>query len=70
MNLTALLDGAGPWTHLLVFLLTAAETSAFLGILVPGKTVLLVAAGPGPAARSTACRSIWRHPPTHPRYLR
>jgi membrane protein DedA with SNARE-associated domain len=43
MNPTAIVDAAGFWSYAVVFLLTAAETSAFFGILMPGESLVLVA---------------------------
>ncbi|TDT98485.1 membrane protein DedA with SNARE-associated domain [Streptomyces sp. 846.5] len=42
MNPTAIVDAAGFWSYAVVFLLTAAETSAFFGILMPGESLVLV----------------------------
>ncbi|MFG2730346.1 hypothetical protein [Streptomyces canus] len=53
MNVDALIEAAGWWSYLIVFAMTAAETSAFLGLLVPGETAILLAsaiAGRGGAA--------------------
>ncbi|MDH6140242.1 membrane-associated protein [Kitasatospora sp. GP30] len=44
MNLTALVAGAGMWAYALIFLLTAGETSAFVGLVLPSETVVLFAA--------------------------
>ncbi|WP_181799045.1 DedA family protein [Kitasatospora acidiphila] len=44
MNLTALVAGAGGWAYALIFLLTAGETSAFVGLVLPSETVVLFAA--------------------------
>lgn len=43
-NIGALIDAAGWWSYLLVFAMTVGETSAFIGILLPGETTVLVAA--------------------------
>ncbi|MGF1427127.1 DedA family protein, partial [Kitasatospora sp. LaBMicrA B282] len=43
-SLTALVHSAGPWAYALLFLLTAAETSAFVGVVLPSETAILVAA--------------------------
>ncbi|WP_329571469.1 DedA family protein [Kitasatospora sp. NBC_01266] len=43
-SLTALVQAAGPWAYTLVFALTAAETSAFIGVLLPSETLVLFAA--------------------------
>jgi membrane protein DedA with SNARE-associated domain len=43
MNPTAIVEAAGFWSYAAVFLLTAAETSAFFGILMPGESLILVA---------------------------
>jgi undecaprenyl-diphosphatase len=32
----------GPWTYLLVAVMAFAETGAFIGLLAPGETVILV----------------------------
>ncbi|MEY9840005.1 DedA family protein [Streptacidiphilus sp. EB103A] len=42
MNPTAIVDAAGFWSYGVVFLLTAAETSAFFGIFMPGESLVLV----------------------------
>lgn len=44
MNLTTFVQSAGVWSYALVFALTAAETSAFVGVIMPGETLILVAA--------------------------
>ncbi|MFE9423610.1 DedA family protein [Kitasatospora sp. NPDC006697] len=44
MNLTALVAAAGFWSYALVFGLTAGETSAFIGVVLPSETVVLFAA--------------------------
>jgi membrane-associated protein len=44
MHLNSLIEAAGWWTYAVVFLLTAAETSAFVGLLVPGESAVLLAA--------------------------
>ncbi|WP_051969744.1 DedA family protein [Kitasatospora azatica] len=44
MNLTALVAAAGMWSYALVFVLTAGETSAFVGLVLPSETVILFAA--------------------------
>lgn len=41
---TDLIQAAGLWTYVLVFTITAAETSAFIGLLLPGETLILLAA--------------------------
>src|SRR4051812_39454414 len=44
MDLTSLLHAAsGPWTYAVVALLAALESAAFVGLLVPGETVMLLA---------------------------
>ncbi|MFD5272209.1 DedA family protein [Streptomyces sp. NPDC058335] len=43
MNVDALIEAAGWWSYVIVFAMTAAETSAFLGLLVPGETAILLA---------------------------
>jgi len=35
--------GIGPWSYLIVFLIAAAESAAFLGLLAPGESVTLFA---------------------------
>ncbi|GAB2718795.1 DedA family protein [Kitasatospora kifunensis] len=42
--LTSLVQAAGLWSYALIFTLTAAETSAFVGLLLPSETVILFAA--------------------------
>ncbi|WP_399946473.1 DedA family protein [Streptomyces sp. BBFR25] len=44
MHLDSVIEAAGWWTYAVVFLLTAAETSAFVGLLVPGESAVLLAA--------------------------
>ncbi|MGW6961798.1 DedA family protein [Streptomyces chartreusis] len=44
MRLDAVIEAAGWWSYAVVFALTAAETSAFVGLLVPGETAVLLAA--------------------------
>ncbi|MFI9469959.1 DedA family protein [Streptomyces sp. NPDC052492] len=44
MHLNTVIETAGWWTYLIVFVLTAAETSAFVGLLVPGEAAVLLAA--------------------------
>jgi membrane-associated protein len=41
---THLVETAGVWSYVLVFALTAGETSAFIGIVLPGETLILLAA--------------------------
>ncbi|WP_155057507.1 DedA family protein [Streptomyces blattellae] len=43
MDVDALIEAAGWWSYVVVFLMTAGETSAFIGLLLPGETVILVA---------------------------
>ncbi|MBT2675670.1 DedA family protein [Streptomyces sp. ISL-14] len=43
MNVDALIEAAGWWSYLVVFAVTASETSAFLGLLVPGEAAILFA---------------------------
>ncbi|MFE3850348.1 DedA family protein [Streptomyces griseorubiginosus] len=43
MDVGALVETAGWWSYLVVFALTAGETSAFVGVLLPGETVILLA---------------------------
>ncbi|MFF7209577.1 DedA family protein [Streptomyces sp. NPDC008238] len=38
-----LIEAAGWWTYIVVFAVTAGETSAFVGLLLPGETVILLA---------------------------
>lgn len=40
----SLIEAAGWWSYAVVFALTAAETSAFVGLLIPGETAVLIAA--------------------------
>ncbi|MGW1888531.1 DedA family protein [Streptomyces sp. NPDC001970] len=39
-----LVEAAGLWTYALVFIITAVETSAFIGLLLPAETLILLAA--------------------------
>ncbi|WP_326731551.1 DedA family protein [Streptomyces phaeochromogenes] len=41
---TEFVEAAGLWTYVLVFAITAGETSAFIGLLLPGETLILLAA--------------------------
>ncbi|MFC4610385.1 DedA family protein [Streptomyces maoxianensis] len=43
-----IVDALGGWTYVVVFLITAGETAAFLGLLVPGETLILLAAASAP----------------------
>jgi membrane-associated protein len=43
MDVHALIEAAGWWSYVVVFAVTAGETSAFVGLLVPGETVILLA---------------------------
>ena len=43
VNPNAIVEAAGFWSYAVVFLLTAAETSAFFGVLMPGESLILVA---------------------------
>ncbi len=43
LNPTAIVEAAGFWSYAVVFLLTAAETSAFFGVFMPGESLILVA---------------------------
>jgi membrane protein DedA with SNARE-associated domain/uncharacterized membrane protein YccC len=44
MNPTALVESAGLWSYVVVFALTAGETGAFIGVVLPGETLILLAA--------------------------
>lgn len=43
MHLNGVIEAAGWWSYAVVFVLTASETSAFIGLLVPGETAILFA---------------------------
>ncbi|KOU66891.1 hypothetical protein ADK57_18225 [Streptomyces sp. MMG1533] len=43
MDVGALIEAAGWWSCVVVFAVTAGETSAFIGVLLPGETVILLA---------------------------
>ncbi|MGV9350536.1 DedA family protein [Streptomyces spiralis] len=43
MHLDSVIEAAGWWSYAVVFVLTAGETSAFVGLLVPGETAVLLA---------------------------
>ncbi|GAB3008803.1 hypothetical protein GCM10023080_088490 [Streptomyces pseudoechinosporeus] len=43
MDVGALIEAAGWWSYIVVFAVTAGETSAFIGVLLPGETVILLA---------------------------
>jgi undecaprenyl-diphosphatase len=42
-KLLHLVEGLGPWAYLIVFVIAAAESAAFLGLLAPGESVTLFA---------------------------
>ncbi|MGX9889383.1 DedA family protein [Streptomyces sp. NPDC002276] len=44
MDIGALIEAAGWWAYVVVFAVTVGETSAFVGVLLPGETAILVAA--------------------------
>jgi membrane-associated protein len=44
MHLNGVIEAAGWWSYAVVFVLTASQTSAFIGLLVPGETAILLAA--------------------------
>jgi membrane-associated protein len=44
MHIDTVIEAAGWWSYLVVFAVTATETSAFVGVLIPGETVILLAA--------------------------
>ncbi|MFF4243431.1 DedA family protein [Streptomyces sp. NPDC001822] len=44
MQLNDVIEAAGWWSYAVVFLLTAAETGVFVGLLIPGETAVLLAA--------------------------
>lgn len=46
---------AGPWTPLLVFVLAAAESAAFMGLFVPGELAVIL----GGVAAGTGSVSLW-----------
>jgi membrane-associated protein len=41
---TGLVEAAGPWSYVVLFVLTAGETGAFIGLILPGETLILFAA--------------------------
>ncbi|MGW1886906.1 DedA family protein [Streptomyces sp. NPDC001970] len=43
MRIDALIEAAGWWSYAVVFAVTAGETGAFIGLLVPGETIILLA---------------------------
>ncbi|MFI9615810.1 DedA family protein [Streptomyces sp. NPDC052023] len=43
MHVDTLVEAAGWWSYAVVFAVTASETGAFIGLLVPGETVILLA---------------------------
>ena len=43
MRVDSLIETAGWWSYLVVFAATAGETSAFVGLLLPGETLILLA---------------------------
>lgn len=43
MDIGSWIEAAGWWSYIVVFVLTAGETSAFIGVLLPGETVILLA---------------------------
>jgi membrane protein DedA with SNARE-associated domain len=43
MDLTTLVHGVtGPWIYVVVALLACAESAAFVGLVVPGETVMVI----------------------------
>jgi len=42
-KLLHLVSGLGPWAYLIIFLIAAAESAAFLGLLAPGESITLFA---------------------------
>jgi membrane-associated protein len=44
VHLNGVIEAPGWWSYVLVFVLTASETSAFVGLLVPGETAVLLGA--------------------------
>lgn len=53
--MSSLLDAAGPWAGLLVFLLAGAESAAFLGLFVPGELAVIL----GGVAAGTGAAPLW-----------
>ncbi|WP_351236275.1 DedA family protein [Streptomyces sp. NPDC002133] len=43
MDIDGFIEAAGWWSYAVVFVATASETSAFIGVLVPGETIILLA---------------------------
>ncbi|MFJ9908327.1 DedA family protein [Streptomyces sp. NPDC101152] len=43
MHVDTLIEAAGWWSYIVVFAMTAGETGAFIGLLLPGETVILLA---------------------------
>ncbi|MER5916848.1 hypothetical protein ABT124_42425 [Streptomyces sp. NPDC001982] len=43
MHVDGLIEAAGWWSYVLVFAVTAGKTGAFIGLLVPGETIILLA---------------------------
>ncbi|MET8331135.1 DedA family protein [Streptomyces sp. NPDC005181] len=43
MHIDGFIEAAGWWSYAVVFAATASETSAFIGLLVPGESVILLA---------------------------
>jgi len=44
MHPYALIEAPGAWSYVVLFAVTAGETSAFVGLLLPGETLILLAA--------------------------
>lgn len=44
MHPSALIEAPGAWSYVVLFAVTAGETSAFVGLLMPGETLILLAA--------------------------
>ncbi|MER5912996.1 DedA family protein [Streptomyces sp. NPDC001982] len=44
MDLHHLIETAGAWSYVVVFAVVAGETSAFIGLILPGETLILLAA--------------------------
>lgn len=53
--MTELIETLGPWTPLIVFVAAYFETAAFLGVVVPGETMMIA----GGAAAGATGTSIW-----------
>src|SRR4051794_633451 len=65
--LADLADRLGPWTYALVAGMAFLETGAFVGLIAPGETAVVLG-GVWPRRATSRCRSCWRSPGWPPRW--